>query len=591
MPPENNTKSSADELQNIRKTLLSAKASTYFLIAVIFASVLFLTGLGVRELKGSDENRVAGIASETAIYGNWVVPRLNNQDFLEKPPLYFWCTSLAFKTFGRNEFAAKLTSAIMAAMGALSLFACIRKMGYSNFAALLSLIVLSTSLQYFNYGRSCVIDMMLAAFIICAMYCFQGLNKAKSAKGKIVWHAGFTLALGAAVFTKGLVGLAIPASALGIYLLVAMLRKEEFKNIFRKNVKSDIKSVLEGMDIISWIALFSAAALCFIPLSIWLYYLYQTAGFPAIKTVVWTNNFGRFTGGHAEHVEPFYYYLKKLPEQLQPWTILLPFAVIWHIARAYKEKNSESLFLLCWLFVPYALLTVSAGKRPLYVLPLYAAEAAMIGTFLAYLIEQMDISADKKAIMPAILKFSTILLLTIFIVAPFIFIGVASHFKVNSPWAFILPGALLLAAIYAAISIKKKYTGKTLLAFTACILALFLSIDVCVMGAIYKKYSFKKLFEFAIERTGHHGSLVLYQPDERIRGAAVFYLGKVVNAAPNRKTFDTIAKDDMRPHLFLARKEAFEQLQNVTPIKTFKIKRKVFVFFRETSNGAGGEEI
>ena len=591
MPPENNTNSSADELQNIRKTLLSAKTATYILIAVIFASVLFLTGLGVRELKGSDENRVAGIASETAIYGNWVIPRLNNQDFLEKPPLYFWCAALAFKTFGRNEFAAKLTSAIMAAIGALSLFACVRKMGYSNFAALLSLIVLSTSMQYFNYGRSCVIDMMLAAFIICAMYCFQGLSKAKSAKGKIVWHAGFTLALGAAVFTKGLVGLAIPASALGIYLLVATLRKEEFKNIFRRDARSDIKSALTGMNIVSWIALFSAAALCFIPLSIWLYYLFQSAGFTALKTVVWTNNFGRFTGGHAEHIEPFYYYLKKLPEQLQPWTIFLPFAVIWHIARAYKEKNTESLFLLCWLFVPYALLTVSAGKRPLYVLPLYAAEAAMIGTFLAYLIEQMDLSADKKAIIPVILKSSTILLITLFFVAPFIFLGIASYFKVHSPWAFILPGVLLAAAVYATVSIKKKHAGKTLIAFAACILALFLSIDVCVMGAMCKKYSFKKMFEFAAEQTRNQGSLVLYQPDERIRGAAVFYLGKVVDVAPDSSDLATMAKSATRPRLFLARKEAFEQLENVTSVKTFKIKRKVFVFFRKTSSAYDGEKI
>ena len=89
----------------------------------------------------------------------------------------------------------------------------------------------------------------------------------------------------------------------------------------------------------------------------------------------------------------FYYYLMKLPEQLQPWTILLPFAVIyawlkfWHEERGSKTSSYPYLYMLCWLIIPYLLLTTSAGKRQVYILPLYAAEALMIGFMIANFLE------------------------------------------------------------------------------------------------------------------------------------------------------------------------------------------------------------
>ena len=66
----------------------------YFILAVLFAFAVFFIGLGSRQLAGGDEPRVAGIAAETFINGNWVEPKLNNKPFLEKPPLYFWADAL-----------------------------------------------------------------------------------------------------------------------------------------------------------------------------------------------------------------------------------------------------------------------------------------------------------------------------------------------------------------------------------------------------------------------------------------------------------------------------------------------------------------
>ena len=75
------------------------KARIYYITLALFAGFLFLFGLGNHHLKGSDENRVAGIATGMSISGDLVVPRLNGEPFLEKPPLYFWIASACFNLF------------------------------------------------------------------------------------------------------------------------------------------------------------------------------------------------------------------------------------------------------------------------------------------------------------------------------------------------------------------------------------------------------------------------------------------------------------------------------------------------------------
>ncbi len=77
-------------------------------------AILFLAGLGNSHLHGSTELRVAGIAAAMDKTGEMIVPMLNGDPFLEKPPLYFWIGSTIFKLLGENSYAARLPSAIAA---------------------------------------------------------------------------------------------------------------------------------------------------------------------------------------------------------------------------------------------------------------------------------------------------------------------------------------------------------------------------------------------------------------------------------------------------------------------------------------------
>ena len=83
----------------------------YCLSLALCSALLFLLGLENHDLWNPDEPRVAGIAAEMAMDGDMVVPRLNNQPFLEKPPLYFWASSAVMNLFGETAFTARLIPA------------------------------------------------------------------------------------------------------------------------------------------------------------------------------------------------------------------------------------------------------------------------------------------------------------------------------------------------------------------------------------------------------------------------------------------------------------------------------------------------
>jgi 4-amino-4-deoxy-L-arabinose transferase-like glycosyltransferase len=494
----------------------------YFILAALFAFAVFFIGLGSRHIGGSDEPRVAGIAAETYINGNWVEPKLNNKPFLEKPPLYFWADALSMQVFGRNEFAVKLPSAVAAFFGVLSLFALARGLALSGFGALLSVVFLATAAQFWNYGRKCMIDIFLAVFIAFAMWAFWELCRSKKAKNTILWFIFFVLALGGAIFSKGLVGLALPCSALFFYLAI---------NDFYIEKKLNLKR---------WIYLFVGAALSFIPVALWVWALYEKAGYEAVHTAVWVNNFGRFSGEHKQHIEPFWYYFPKLFEQLQPWTILLPFALWFNIRRVWRDKDNKSLFMLCWLIIPYLLLMVSAGKRQVYVLPLYAAEVLLIANMLDQIYHNKFKLPAKWDYVNLATKIIGIIFCAGLLIGSLTFVIIAACGGLN--WtAYIAPALMLCCGVGTLIAMRRKQISKVTLGLLAGLAMTYISIDTAARPIKNHRKSYHALFEYCAQQIKTGKVLYLYNPIERESGAAVFYLGrncprfdfKTTKAVPN----------------------------------------------------------
>ncbi|HEV7516888.1 MAG TPA: glycosyltransferase family 39 protein, partial [Thermoanaerobaculia bacterium] len=114
------------------------------LAGLILAVLLCFAGLG-RSLWSPDEPTGAAVGRAMLATGDLVVPRLNGQPFLEKPPLYWWVQVLSLRTFGVTAAAARLPSALFGAATLVVAMALGRRFGPRP-ALLAPLILASTAL-------------------------------------------------------------------------------------------------------------------------------------------------------------------------------------------------------------------------------------------------------------------------------------------------------------------------------------------------------------------------------------------------------------------------------------------------------------
>ena len=529
--------------KNDRKTM------AYFLCLVLCTTLLFLAGLDKRHLWNPDEPRVAGIAAEMARSGNMVVPMLNGQPFLEKPPLYFWGASIAFDLLGEKTYTARIPSAMAAIFGTALVFFLALSTGSSNLTPFLCGFILATSAEYWEIGRKSMIDMMLCLFITSAMACFFHFRRSLSKR--ILWYLGFILSLSCAVMTKGIVGLAIPVCALTAFLLL----EKDFS--FR-----------------DWGLLSLACALCLIPAAVWIWFLYNNLGRDAVYEVVWTNNFGRFTGSHDSHINPFYYYIINFPVLFLPWSLFLPIAMVHHIREIRKQNEEDhSLFFLCWLGIPFLLLSVSAAKRGIYMLPLYPAAALLVGTALGRFLGEGENTKKWFSVPTSILAWITILL-------PLVFCGITIYFK--RPFLVCLlasfPGLCLgIWAYHRRINEDIRGFFKIVM---AALVVLFLTFGITISQIFNQFKSYEPLFYSCEKLISEGAQISLFKPTEAQRGAAVFYLGRtfpVLEEKEDLKSFLCSAKSAAA----IAQKNKVENLEYIDMFQSFNIGHRTIVLVRD----------
>jgi 4-amino-4-deoxy-L-arabinose transferase-like glycosyltransferase len=137
--------------------------------AILFAGcVLFhIAGTWSLPLIDRDEPRFAEASREMIQRGNYSVPYFNNQLRLDKPPLTYWAQVASYHVFGENDFAARLPSAIAAALTALSIFGWATRTGGEKLGWWAA-IIFTLSLQTFVHAKAAVADMWLVLFVMVA---------------------------------------------------------------------------------------------------------------------------------------------------------------------------------------------------------------------------------------------------------------------------------------------------------------------------------------------------------------------------------------------------------------------------------------
>jgi 4-amino-4-deoxy-L-arabinose transferase len=310
-----------------------------------------LVGLGVRPMVQPDEPRYAIMAAEMLDTGAWTNLRMAGFHYYEKPPMGIWCTALSLEIFGRNAFAARLPSALAAfAMAALAgvMAARIsgrREMGVAAFA------VQATTVGPMVIGGVVTLDAMFAAWVTGSLVALHGtLSSFGAARARWLLMAG--ACCGMAVLTKGLLGWAIPAVAAGSFLV--------WERRWRELLWVPLPVLAQSLIVVLPVA--------------WLIHRAEPRFWEYFITV---EHLRRFSDPDSnQHREPWWWLIVLLPVGGVVWSL-----VWWQALQGVRSAvawASGARFALAWIAAPLALLSLSAGKLPTYILPLYPAVSILV---------------------------------------------------------------------------------------------------------------------------------------------------------------------------------------------------------------------
>jgi 4-amino-4-deoxy-L-arabinose transferase-like glycosyltransferase len=357
-----------------------------FWIFIAVLVPLYLTWTFDHSLWNPDETRDAGIASEMYRTGDFIVPKLNGEAFLEKPPLYYWSTALIYKLTGQvTAGTTRLPSALFGILGVLFTFFIGKKL-FNERVGLFGASILALSTQYFRMSHFALMDVALAALVTGAFYFFL--------KGSKSLFLIFTIL---AFYAKGFLGIVLTGLVVSLYLL----------------------SEKKPMELIKVIGL---GALLFSGLVLpWFYGLWKEGGMEFLKVFLIDNHWNRFFSDNADHTEHFwFFYFLSFPVDFLPWTILLFGQLRDLIKKPQKYIESKPRrFLLLWFFGLLGFFCMSSSKRSIYLLPIFPAAALLSAAWLDDIMQgRPNEKKIEKRIYVGLISLALLIASSSFILAP-----------------------------------------------------------------------------------------------------------------------------------------------------------------------------
>ncbi|GAC1303318.1 MAG: glycosyltransferase family 39 protein [Steroidobacteraceae bacterium] len=199
-------------------------------IAALFFTPLWFVLLADRPLFDPDEGRYAEIPREMLSGGDWVIPHLNALVYLEKPPLQYWLTALAYRCFGEHEFAARFCTGLAGYLSLAIVFFLGRALwGFD--AGMRAVLFTLASTLFVLLGHQLTLDMLLSFWLVAALGSFL-----MAQVRRVEWRAWMLCcwaSMAFAVLTKGLIGVLIP----GVTLIAYAVWQRDWPLLHRLNLR------------------------------------------------------------------------------------------------------------------------------------------------------------------------------------------------------------------------------------------------------------------------------------------------------------------------------------------------------------------
>lgn len=369
-------------------------------------------------------------------------------DWLDKPHLPFWLVMFSFKAFGIHTWTYKLPALICFLLSLLYTFLFTRKY-YGQLAAVMAVLIVSTSLHIIMSNTDVRAEPYLMAFIIGAIYHISNLE----IRFKRIDFILAALLTAFAIMTKGIFVIVPIYAALGGQLLL----QKRYAEIFR----------------FKWIALVLLTIVFSLPEIYSLYIqfdlhpeklVFEKRGVSGIKWFLYDSQFGRFTndGPITRAKGDIFFFVHTLLWALAPWCLIFYYTLVRNIKRTIKGVKQPEYYALSGGLVLFLLFSVSSFQLPFYTNIIFPLFAVVIASFCS---EVLTNKAEQ-----------TFRLVTqqIYIVA-FPIVVLALHFFLRPQYNYqlILGVSILIAGAYVTLRLKEASYIKTFI--LSCLVMIFVA--------------------------------------------------------------------------------------------------------------------
>lgn len=423
------------------------------------------------------ESRNIITAREMVYDGNWMIPTMNGELRLEKPPLPTWLTAVA-------EIVSPDSLGLQRAMAGLA--ACLLVFFFYRIGilimhnkryAFISTILLCTCYNIILMGRTASWDIYCHAFMLGAVYFLIKAFTAKERPWKYYISAG--VFMGLSFMSKG------PVSFYAVLLPFLISYCYFYRPSMKGKGKMVTTMILICLVIGSWWYLF-----------IYLFHSNMMTYVADKESSSWINH----------NVRPWYYYWDFFLEA-GVWALLLLSSIFLPVWSKIDRKKKEYLFPYIWMIITVILLSLFPEKKKRYLLPVMISAAYTMGYLIQVWAGRLHLrrmKVDKIVYRINAWLIATIVTLLPIIAYPFIY----------RPGYISLPMYLILSVIIWGIAGYLIFSALKLKPFALIngLLALFL-IAECFMLPLIKN----------IVNNPEMKSIALTQDIKELKGIPFYY--------------------------------------------------------------------
>lgn len=341
------------------------------------ALIVYAFGFAV-DIMDVDSAQYASISREMTDSGDYFHVKNNGQDYLDKPPLIFWVSTLFFNILGYSNLAFKLGSFVFTLLGLYSTFR-LGKFLYNKRVGYLSAAILFTCQAFFLFNNDVRTDTILTGSVIFAIWQLVEWLAHKRWK----WLIGASIGIAFAMLAKGPVGLMVPVLAISSYL-VGHARWKDFFNWQYLVIIALVGLMLSPM-LVGLYQQFDAQPEKSVPMITPEGYKYET-GVSGLKFYLWTQSFGRITGENSwsNNSGPLFFVHNFLWSFL-PWALLFVLAFFSKVGKIIQLSLNggklPELLTMGGFLLPFLALSLSGFKLPHYIFVIYPLAAILLASW------------------------------------------------------------------------------------------------------------------------------------------------------------------------------------------------------------------